>query len=77
MSRIGSETDRICVATLHALDFATDVKMILMTAAIPINPWLGAGQRCCCCPIAWMIWRGARQAAHWLCKKDRTASGRT
>ena len=43
MSRIGSETDRICVfLSLHALDFATDVLMIFMTAAIllSINPWL-------------------------------------
>ncbi|MBH1958033.1 MAG: ABC transporter, partial [Burkholderiales bacterium] len=35
MSRIGSETDRICVfLSLHALDFATDVLMIGMTAVI-------------------------------------------
>lgn len=43
MARIGSETDRICVfLSLHALDFATDVLMIVMTAAIlaSINPWL-------------------------------------
>ena len=31
MARIGSETDRICVfLSLHALDFATDVLMLLM-----------------------------------------------
>jgi ATP-binding cassette, subfamily B, bacterial len=43
MTRIGSETDRICVfLSLHALDFATDVLMIVMTAVIlfSINPWL-------------------------------------
>ena len=43
MARIGSETDRINVfLSLHALDFATDVLMIAMTAAIlfSINPWL-------------------------------------
>ena len=43
MSRIGSETDRINVfLSLHALDFATDVLMIGMTAIIlfSINPWL-------------------------------------
>ncbi len=43
MARIGSETDRISVfLSLHALDFATDVLMISMTAAIllSINPWL-------------------------------------
>jgi len=38
MSRIGSESDRICVfLSLHLLDFATDVLMILMTAAILIS----------------------------------------
>lgn len=43
MARIGSETDRINVfLSLHALDFATDVLMIGMTAVIlfSINPWL-------------------------------------
>ncbi len=35
MARIGSETDRISVfLSLHALDFATDVLMIAMTAAV-------------------------------------------
>ena len=38
MNRIGAETDRICVfLSLHLLDFATDVLMILMTAAILIS----------------------------------------
>ncbi len=38
MSRIGSESDRICVfLSLHLLDFATDVLMIIMTAAILIS----------------------------------------
>ncbi len=43
IARIGSETDRISVfLSLHALDFATDVLMIGMTAVIlfSINPWL-------------------------------------
>ncbi|MBP7519164.1 MAG: ABC transporter ATP-binding protein [Leptothrix sp. (in: Bacteria)] len=43
MSRIGSETDRISVfLSLHALDFFTDVLMVLMTATIlfSINPAL-------------------------------------
>ncbi len=35
MSRIGSESDRICVfLSLHLLDFATDVLMILMTTVM-------------------------------------------
>ena len=43
MARIGSESDRICLfLSMHLLDFATDVLMILMTAAIliSIDPWL-------------------------------------
>jgi ATP-binding cassette, subfamily B, bacterial len=43
MARIGTETDRINVfLSLHLLDFATDVLMIIMTAAIlfSINHWL-------------------------------------
>ncbi len=58
MSRIGSETDRICVfLSLHALDFATDVLMILMTAAIlfSINPWLALVTLLPLPFIAWMI----------------------
>ena len=41
ISRIGSETDRICVfLSLHLLDFANDILMIVMTAVIlvSINP---------------------------------------
>ncbi len=43
MTRIGSESDRICLfLSMHLLDFATDVLMILMTAVIlvTIDPWL-------------------------------------
>ncbi len=58
MSRIGSETDRICVfLSLHALDFATDVLMICMTAAIlfSINPWLALVTLLPLPFIGWMI----------------------
>ena len=58
MSRIGSETDRICVfLSLHALDFATDVLMIGMTAAIlfSINPMLALVTLTPLPFIAWMI----------------------
>jgi ATP-binding cassette subfamily B protein len=58
MSRIGSETDRICVfLSLHALDFATDVLMITMTAIIlfSINPWLALVTLVPLPFIAWMI----------------------
>ena len=43
MARIGSETDRINIfISLHFLDFAADVLMIVMTTMIlvSINPWL-------------------------------------
>ncbi|MBI5927208.1 MAG: ABC transporter ATP-binding protein [Aquabacterium sp.] len=58
MSRIGSETDRISVfLSLHALDFATDVLMIGMTAVIlfSINPWLALVTLIPLPFIAWMI----------------------
>jgi ATP-binding cassette subfamily B protein len=58
MARIGSETDRICVfLSLHALDFATDVLMILMTSIIlfSINPWLALVTLLPLPFIAWMI----------------------
>ncbi len=58
MSRIGSETDRICVfLSLHALDFATDVLMIAMTAVIlfSVNPWLALVTFLPLPFIAWMI----------------------
>ena len=50
MNRVGSETDRINVfLSLHALDFATDVLMIAMTAAIlvSINPGWRWSPWCC------------------------------
>jgi len=58
MARIGSETDRICVfLSLHLLDFATDILMIIMTTAIlvSINPWLALVTLVPLPFIAWMI----------------------
>lgn len=58
MSRIGSESDRICVfLSLHLLDFATDVLMIVMTAVIlfSINPWLALATLLPLPIIVWMI----------------------
>ncbi|PKO87235.1 MAG: ABC transporter [Betaproteobacteria bacterium HGW-Betaproteobacteria-10] len=58
MARIGSETDRINVfLSLHLLDFATDVLMIVMTAIIlfSINPWLALVTLVPLPFIAWMI----------------------
>ena len=58
MARIGAETDRINLfLSLHLLDFATDVIMIVMTAAIlvSINPWLALVTLAPLPIIAWLI----------------------
>ena len=58
MARIGSETDRINVfLSLHLLDFATDVLMIVMTSVIlfSINPWLALVTLVPLPFIAWLI----------------------
>jgi ATP-binding cassette subfamily B protein len=58
MSRIGSESDRICVfLSLHLLDFATDVLMILMTTVIlfSLNARLALVTLVPLPFIAWMI----------------------
>ena len=58
IARIGTETDRINVfLSLHLLDFATDVLMILMTAVIlfTINPSLAMATLLPLPFIAWLI----------------------
>ncbi len=58
MSRIGSESDRICVfLSLHLLDFASDVLMLVMTAVIlvSINPMLALVTLVPLPFIVWMI----------------------
>lgn len=58
MSRIGSESDRICVyLSLHLLDFATDVLMFFMTAIalLQINTKLALVTLLPLPFIAWMI----------------------
>jgi ATP-binding cassette subfamily B protein len=58
MARIGAETDRINLfISLHLLDFATDVIMIVMTAVIliSINPWLALVTLVPLPIIAWLI----------------------
>ena len=58
MSRVGSESDRICVyLSLHLLDFATDVLMFLMTvvALMQINTKLALVTLLPLPIIAWMI----------------------
>jgi ATP-binding cassette subfamily B protein len=58
MARIGSDTDRISIfLSLHALDFITDVVMLVMTSAIlfSINPWLALVTLVPLPVIGWMI----------------------
>ncbi|MBV6324419.1 ABC transporter ATP-binding protein [Duganella violaceipulchra] len=58
MSRIGSESDRICVfLSLHLLDFASDCLMIIMTGVIlfSIDPWLAIFTLLPLPFIAWLI----------------------
>jgi ATP-binding cassette, subfamily B, bacterial len=74
MARIGSETDRICLfLSLHLLDFATDVLMIVMTAAIlvSIDPWLAAVTLLPLPFIAWMIHLVRDRLRHGFEKVDR------
>ncbi|MGO4377825.1 ABC transporter ATP-binding protein [Pseudoduganella sp. RAF19] len=58
MSRIGSESDRICVfLSLHLLDFASDCLMIIMTGVIlfSTDPWLAFVTLVPLPIIAWLI----------------------
>lgn len=77
MARIGNESDRICVfLSLHLLDFATDVLMILMTAVIliSINPWLALVTLVPLPFIAWMIHQVRDRLRHGFEKIDRNWS---
>ncbi|MGB6241470.1 MAG: ABC transporter ATP-binding protein [Castellaniella sp.] len=68
MARIGSESDRICLfLSLHLLDFATDLLVIVMTAIIllSIDPWLALATLAPLPIILWMI--------HWV--RDRLRHG--
>ncbi len=74
MARIGSETDRICVfLSLHLLDFATDILMILMTAVIlfSIDPLLALVTLLPLPFIAWMIHVVRDKLRHGFEKIDR------
>jgi ATP-binding cassette subfamily B protein len=74
MTRVGSETDRICVfLSLHLLDFAIDVLMIIMTAVIliSINPWLAMVTLLPLPFIAWMIHAVRDRLRHGFEKVDR------
>ena len=74
IARIGNETDRICVfLSLHLLDFATDVLVILMTAAVlvSIDPWLALVTLLPLPFIAWMIHTVRDKLRHGFEKIDR------
>jgi len=74
MARIGAETDRINVfLSLHLLDFATDLLMIVMTAVIliTIDPWLAAVTLIPLPFIAWMIHLVRDHLRHGFEKVDR------
>jgi ATP-binding cassette subfamily B protein len=74
IARIGSETDRICIfLSLHLLDFATDVLMIVMTAIIlvAINPWLALVTLVPLPFIGWMIHVVRDHLRHGFEKVDR------
>ncbi len=74
MARIGAETDRICLfLSLHLLDFATDVLMIAMTAAIlvSIDPWLALATLLPLPFIAWLIHLVRDRLRHGFEKVDR------
>lgn len=77
ISRIGSESDRICLfLSLHLLDFATDVLMIVMTAVIlmSINPWLAIVTLIPLPFIAWLIHLVRDRLRHGFERADRVWS---
>ncbi len=77
VARIGTETDRINVfLSLHLLDFATDLLMIGMTAAIllSINPWLALVTLLPLPFIIWMIHVVRDRLRHGFEQADRVWS---
>lgn len=73
ISRVSDDTDRICnFLSMHLVDFATDILMILMTAVVllSIDPWLALAALCPFPIIFWLVWwvrgrflRGYRQGS--------------
>jgi ABC-type multidrug transport system fused ATPase/permease subunit len=77
ITRIGSESDRICTfLSLHLLDFATDVLMIAMATAIlaSIDPWLALTPLLPLPFIAWMIHVVRDRLRHGFDKTSRNRS---
>ena len=77
MSRISSDTDRICnFLSINLLDFATDVLMIVMTAAILLShrPAAGRWRRSCPFPlIVWLVYRVRGRLLQRLPRRRRAA----
>jgi len=74
MARIGAETDRLNLfLSLHLLDFATDVLMMVMTAVIlfTINPWLALATLLPLPLISWLIHLVRDRLRHGFEKVDR------
>ena len=74
IARIGAETDRICLfLSVHLLDFATDVLVIAMTAAIliSIDPWLAMVTLLPLPLIIWLIHLVRDRLKHGFEKVDR------
>jgi ATP-binding cassette subfamily B protein len=58
ISRVGSDTDRICyILSVNLSDFLSDILMIAMTAAVmvAIDPWLALVTLLPLPPIAWLV----------------------
>ena len=74
IARIGAETDRINLfLSLHLLDFATDVLVIVMTTAVlvSIDPWLAMVTLLPLPLIVWMIHLVRDRLKHGFEKVDR------
>lgn len=77
ISRVGAESDRICLfLSLHLLEFLTDVIMILMTAIIlfSINPWLALATLIPLPFIVWLIHLVRDKLRHGFERADRVWS---
>ena len=74
IARIGAETDRICLfLSLHLLEFATDLLVIVMTTAVllSIDPWLAMATLLPLPLIVWMIHLVRDRLKHGFEKVDR------
>ena len=80
MSRISSDTDRICqFLSVNLVDFATDVLMILGTAIILIlkAPWLAAATLCPLPMVGWLVHRVRKSLRHGFNDSSKAWAGMT